>query len=189
MPDNIEKLFKFLLCEGKIFGKFLPDIWEYSDYQLEYKHDYIQLMFPIDTVSFANRKAPTVTKEDILSHKEDIPRIQENMRKSLVTMLAFYGLKFDEGGSKITVDDDFEEREKVWIRPRNHNYLRITRILKSLHLFGLTEEAKAFLFTLVELSAKYPSMRESCAEYWIPSLLSSTIVKKMYQEGDLHVWK
>lgn len=170
-PDMTkENLFRFLLCEGEIFGKLLPDLWEYSDTQLEYSHDYIQLMFPIDTVSSVNRKAPVVTEDDLLLCKERLPQIRENMRKSFRRMLGFYGLMFDESGEKIVPCDDFDKKHIKWIGVWNHNYLRITRILKSLCIFGLSTEASAFLKVLVELSKEFPSMKKSCEEYWVPAL-------------------
>lgn len=170
MTDKKNELFKFLLCEGKIFGKFLPDIWEYSDTQLECNHDYIQLVFPIDTVSSVNGEAPIVNEDDLLLYQERLPQIRENMRKSFRRMLEFYGLMFDDSGEKIVLCDDFDKKHIKWIGVWSHNYLRITRILKSLCIFGLSMEASAFLEVLVELSNMFPSMKKSCEEYWVPAL-------------------
>jgi hypothetical protein len=37
----------------------------------------------------------------------------------------------------------FLERSRNWLRPGNHNHLRLTRIMQSLWILGLRAEAKA----------------------------------------------
>ena len=48
---NIEK---FLSNKEPDFkNRFLQDIWNYSDEQIEHTHDFIQLLFPLDEESNA----------------------------------------------------------------------------------------------------------------------------------------
>ena len=53
------------------------------------------------------------------------------------------------------------------MRAGNHNFLRITRILSSLRLFGLTEEAEALLDVLEVLARKFPGpVSPETLEFW-----------------------
>ena len=45
---------KFLLnAEEDFKGRFISDIWKYSDYEIESHHDFIQLLFPLNKPSRA----------------------------------------------------------------------------------------------------------------------------------------
>ena len=47
-------LYKFLKNEEKDFqGRFLSDVWSFTDDEIEYNHDFIQLIFPLDKPSEA----------------------------------------------------------------------------------------------------------------------------------------
>ena len=47
-------LYKFLKNEEKdIHGRFLSDIWNFSDDDIEDNHDFIQILFPLDKPSEA----------------------------------------------------------------------------------------------------------------------------------------
>ena len=47
-------LYKFLKNEEKDFqGRFLTDIWSFTDNEIEDSHDFIQLIFPLDKPSEA----------------------------------------------------------------------------------------------------------------------------------------
>ena len=67
------------------------------------------------------------------------PELQESVRASLARIRRFY------------------EGSPHWITPGNHNYLRITRILKCLKLLGLDAEAAAFFEYLAGLRPRVPA--------------------------------
>lgn len=46
-------------------------------------------------------------------------------------------------------DAEFRARNRVWVSRFNHNHLRITRIIRSLRVLGLEDEARVF-FEAVE---------------------------------------
>jgi hypothetical protein len=72
-------------------------------------------------------------------------------------MLRFYGLEIEFGSPPaVRLATDFPERAANWLHPGNHNHLRITRILKSLTLLGLREDAEAFLECLEAIYAEAP---------------------------------
>jgi hypothetical protein len=87
-------------------------------------------------------------------------------------MLSFYGLEI-HGTIPLSVTraPNFAERAENWLRPSNHNHLRITRILKSLKLLGLGEQARASFDCLadiyrVELAKDAPGISEQTFTFW-----------------------
>jgi len=68
-------------------------------------------------------------------------------------MLNFYGLSLVEdadNGTQVVKGPTFETQRKNWLTRGNHNFLRITRVLKSLCLLGLRGHACA-LFEVLSL--------------------------------------
>ena len=137
-------------------GRLLSDIHEFDFQELELNHDYIQWLFPLPEPSGANASAPLLSNDDIGRFHAD-----ESLRKRLLhsfeLMLSFLGLEAAE-----TADSDatvrkaahFGERRQVWLRAGNHNFLRISRILRSLTLLGCARHAGAFLDCLQDIYAE-----------------------------------
>jgi len=126
-------------------GRTFEGIMSLSDKKLEDCHSFVQWLFPLPEKSGCYKDAPVLIKEDIEDfHKYS--RLQDNMRRAFFKMLHFYG--FDclcaENGIEVFKSLDFAKKSKNWLTPDNHNFLRITRILRSLFLCGLKEEALAF---------------------------------------------
>jgi hypothetical protein len=125
-------------------GRYLREIQQWPDDRLEDVHDSIQWMFPLRERSAVNPTAPVLDAATIAEFQSRT-ELQENLRLSFIRMLKFYGLE-TESSPKLTVKPaaNFHDRARVWLRPGNHNHLRITRIIKSLRLLGLEAEARAF---------------------------------------------
>ncbi len=121
--------------------------WDWA--ALEDVHDYIQWLFPLEEASRFNPDAPLLTDVDI----ELIDRYL--VRRSLERMYDFYGI-FDIGGLILKNARTWDRRSSEWVTPGNHNFLRITRILKSLSLLGLDDKAEVFLAFLEELYKLHP---------------------------------
>lgn len=135
-------------------GRSLTDIWSWQDDDLEAIHDFIQWLFPLPEASQFNPDAPLLTGEDIAAFKSD-PILQTNLMKSFERILGFLGFSLAADG-KVVESDCFQARiADVWAQP-NHNWLRITRILRSLRLLGKKSNAKAFYD---RVSAYYQSRR------------------------------
>ena len=130
-------------------GRFLTAIQQWPDDRLEAAHDFIQWLFPLRDRSGANPDAPVLTGADIAEFRSR-PELRETLRSSFVRMLRFYGFEM-AGGPLCVRSANFPERSKNWLRPWNHNHLRITRILKSLMLLGLEAEAQAFFACLKDV--------------------------------------
>ena len=119
-------------------------------------HDFIQWLFPLAEPSPVNPLAPVLDRETLKAFAAQ-PELRQNLRLSFVRMLRFYGLEM-RSGLPLAIDraTNFSVRAANWLHPGNHNHLRITRILKSLALLGLTKETSAFLKCLEAIYAENP---------------------------------
>jgi Opioid growth factor receptor (OGFr) conserved region len=78
-------------------------------------------------------------------------------------MLRFYGLEVVESdATTIERATFFAECSERWLKAGNHNHLRITRILKSLRILGLENEALAFFECLAEIYGDETGKHLSC---------------------------
>jgi len=148
-------------------GRTLDEILAWDDHRLEAVHDYIQWVFPTRQASGVNPLAPLVTDATVAAFHRDAA-LRERLRQALDRMLFFYGLS--RSGTRIAVDDlRFPVRARVWLRPGNHNHLRLTRILESLATLGLTAEARALQRCLLEDVYAGPgaeSVSARTADFW-----------------------
>ena len=109
------KLLSFLQDVGPDHqGRYLSDIWKFSDQQIETTHDFIQWVFPLAEPSGAFPGAPVLEPAEIdLIHKSSPTMNLENSGQWFIDDLA---------------------RSKGWLRSHDHNHLRITRMIKSQRL-------------------------------------------------------
>ncbi|MGZ3896759.1 MAG: opioid growth factor receptor-related protein [Flavisolibacter sp.] len=130
-------------------GRMLGEVQGWNFDRLERVHDYIQWLFPLNEPSSANPKAPILTESDIHAFQHST-LIRESLLASFRVLLSFYGLELmqTEAGIGINRKTSFKERSGTWLRNNNHNYLRITRILKCLQIAGLEAYARAFFLVL-----------------------------------------
>lgn len=120
------KIIQFLHHKEKDYkGRSLLDLQFLSDEKLERTHDVIQWMFPIDLQSESHPATPILTEFDIYQMKEDVI-IKLSIKRSMDRMVEFY------------------ERNTFWITQKNHNFKRITRILRCLWLIGLKHDYVSF---------------------------------------------
>lgn len=121
--DNISKFYLDSLYIKEKIGFTYTDVSRFSLEELEKCHDYIQWAFPTEEASAFNPNAP-FPGEETLRNFADISVLSQRMSLLTHRMIRFY-----------FHDPDFD-----WVTPRNHNFLRITRILKCLKLFKIKEE-------------------------------------------------
>jgi hypothetical protein len=149
-------------------GRLLSDIHAFDVHELESHHDYIQWLFPLPEPSGANAHAPLLSKEDIEAFESD-NALRKALLQSLHMMLRFYGLDVWAGRPEIKVvrGAHFAERRHVWLTRGNHNFLRISRMLRSLTLLGLGAYASAFLKSLEDIYEEEAStIGNTTMEYW-----------------------
>lgn len=134
-------------------GRKIQEIWTWDFEELECVHDYIQWLFPLPERSAFNPDAPVVD-DGVIQAFHANPQLQQNLLKSLTTMLRFYGLqggKDSAGQFVVTKSEEYPDRKREWICLMDHNYLRITRILKCLTVLGLESYAQAFYRCLAKI--------------------------------------
>ncbi len=107
-------------------NRFLQDIWNYSDEEIEHTHDFIQLLFPLNEESSAVSNAKYLDSRKVIQDIKSNKSAKENIVKSSQWFLSFL------------------ERNSHWKRKHDHNYYRISRIIKSLRLLVSDEDADMF---------------------------------------------
>ena len=150
---------------GRRLDKILA--WDFD--RLESTHDYIQWLFPLAEPSGANLHAPVLDASDIAAFRADAA-LQARLLASLRAMLAFYGFVLEDRDGKpmLARAADFDERCANWVSPHNHNFLRLTRILRSLDILGLPQYARALFLALERTYRKNPAVIGSTTfGYWM----------------------
>jgi hypothetical protein len=146
-------------------GRRLDDILAWRDNRLEAVHDFIQWVFPLPEPSQFNPDAPLLTAEAIAAFRND-PILQANLRRSYERILSFIGLQMTDGGEVVEAPHFARRALDVWDY-QNHNWLRVTRILRSLHLLGLDTEAQALYRRLEDFRSRrrFP-IGDETFRYW-----------------------
>lgn len=150
----MNNLVSFYLGEGRDKqGRLLTEIWATGDDELMHTHDVVQWLFPLKEPSKFNPTAPVLTDKQITAFHGD-PRLRANLLKSFTRFMQVFGLSYVDGEIRQAGHKD------IWLS-LNHNWLRFTRILKSLTVLGLPDEAMAFFRFLEKKIGNVPSMH-----YW-----------------------
>jgi hypothetical protein len=146
-------------------GRRLDDILAWRDSRLEAVHDFIQWLFPLPEPSGFNPDAPLLTAEDTAAFRSD-PTLQANLRRSFERILSFLGMQMTASGEVVDGPNFARRAFDVWDY-QNHNWLRVTRILRSLHLLGLDTEAQTVYRRLEEFHSRrrFP-IGDETFRYW-----------------------
>ncbi|MFL6247852.1 MAG: opioid growth factor receptor-related protein [Thermoanaerobaculia bacterium] len=150
-------------------GRTLTEIWTWNHVQLERTHDYIQWLFPLRRRSSFNWAAPVLTEETVKAFLDD-SELRERFKRSFRLMLNFYGLALVEppdGPVSIMTGPEFAVRSRQWLRADDHNHLRLSRILASMHLLGFAAYSRALFQCLDGISAQNPGcVTDETLGYW-----------------------
>jgi hypothetical protein len=164
--DDLVAFYAGAGCDAR--GRTLEDVWALGPGELESSHDYIQWLFPLMEPSRAQPQSPVLTADAAEAVRRS-PAMRERLIQSARVMARFYGFAISEAGGTWTVapSEAFEQRKRVWVTPYDHNYLRQTRILKSLTLLGLEPLARAWLECLTMVyRANAEVVGHETFEYW-----------------------
>ena len=137
-------------AEPDFKNRFLNDIWNFSDEDIEHTHDFIQLLFPL------NKKSESVFHGYYLNTESSIINIKSNdLAKSNIVKSSKWFLSF-------------LERNSHWRRRHDHNYLRITRIIKSLRLLVSDDEADTFYQLMLNILTEEDRLKinSETLEFW-----------------------
>ena len=108
-------LYKFLKNEEKDFqGRFLSDIWSFTDEEIQYNYDFIQLIFPL------NKPSEAIDHNIYLKDVNEFLKIKsdEIIKKNIINSKEWF-IQFLERNNQLKSYSD-------------HNQLRITRIIECL---------------------------------------------------------
>jgi hypothetical protein len=152
-------------------GRTQDEILAWPDSELEAVHDFIQWLFPLPERSGANPDAPILDAATMDAFHRSV-EFQQRLRQSFLRMLHFYGFDFDAGSVQPAAN--FASRSSNWLSPGNHNHLRLTRMLRSLRLLGLTSESAALFESLSEIYRNHPDCIPSRTyQFWTDAAASS----------------
>lgn len=128
-------------------GRTLKGILASDNAYLHHNDDYLHLLFP------TGYGAPVVDREVALAFRSR-PAVRGNLRKAFERMMGLYGYRhLQDSAGKLTLQrlPGYPERQhpaRDWLSKSSKHHARIGRILLSLRLLGLEEEAMAFHATL-----------------------------------------
>ncbi|KAF6224446.1 hypothetical protein HO133_011023 [Letharia lupina] len=144
-------------------GRTVSSILALPDTDLEHRHDYIQLLFPLPEPSPYHPTAPVIDRATFAAFRSR-PDLRSRLLTSLTRMLHFYGLDLPARSQRPPArdddDDDDDPRPEIvrganfarasrnWVRRFDHNHLRITRIVRCLRVLGLEGHAAALFRAL-----------------------------------------
>lgn len=170
----MSQLIDFYTGEGTdAEGRYLEETLAWSHAKIEYAHDAIQWWFPLPKPSNFNPDAPILTNEDIKLWTVN-PLLTENLLRSFRVYLDFLGLEFCQKLQflQFPLPDKVEKavhfKEDLFKYP-NHNWLRITRVIRCLKTIGtpsLVAATDAFFECLYKLHNEEKLVSENAFAYW-----------------------
>ncbi|XP_051506669.1 opioid growth factor receptor-like protein 1 isoform X2 [Myxocyprinus asiaticus] len=154
-------------------GIFIEEIltkWRGDYEKLEHNHTYIQWLFPLREQGL-NCYAQELTQDEI----KEFQSTREATRRFLLAytiMLDFFGIKLLDKNGNVARAPNWQDRFQH-LNESQHNYLRITRILKSLGELGFENFKLPLVHLLLEealVEGMLPNMRHSALEYFVYTL-------------------
>lgn len=129
-------------------GRYLENIWSYSFEEIENKHDFIQLLFPLD------KPSQSVFHGHYLKSKKEILEIQadEFAKKNIIKSSQWFL--------------DFLVNSSNWRNKYDHNHLRISRIIQCLRLLISNKDADEFYTKILSLLEKKNIINSDTLEFW-----------------------
>ncbi|VTS05461.1 opioid growth factor receptor-related protein [Tuwongella immobilis] len=137
-------------------GYSLEQILAWSNDDWEFQHDFIQWLFPTNEPSRFNPDAPVLDERMIAEFRRD-GTAQRRFRETFQRWLRFCGMESTETGIVFV-----RKPRYVWSE-QNHNWLRISRVLRCLRLLGFPSEAAEFFAALQTIRSR---IDEETWGYW-----------------------
>ncbi|XP_078397986.1 opioid growth factor receptor-like protein 1 [Cetorhinus maximus] len=171
-------------------GVYIDEIltkWKGDYDKLEHNHTYIQWLFPLREPGL-NWHAEELTAEEIKEFLKT-KKAKNNYLQVYEIMLDFFGMKLeDKNTGRVARASNWKERFQH-LNESQHNYLRITRILKSLGEFKF----ESFQIHLVRLllhealvEETLPNMLHSALEYFVYTIKSRKERRRLLRFARLH---
>jgi hypothetical protein len=133
-------------------GQWLADILAYTDQEFEERHDFIQWLFPLKSVSVSVPSSP-VLDQSAAEAIQNSPRALQALNTAKKRFMRF--LSSTTG----------------WRRSSDHNHLRITRAIKSLGALSGKPSAIEFHRDLLRvLGPDIELISETSKKYWLDAI-------------------
>ncbi len=131
---NKMNLREFLINnEPDIYGRYISEIWNFNDEQIEGTHNFIQFLFPLTQPSKNSFNKIYINSDDLLLElKSDI-----KVRESIIYSSKWYF--------------SFLERNQHWQTYFDHNHLRISRVIESLNIIISNRHANRFYKKVLDI--------------------------------------
>lgn len=170
-------------------GVYIEEIlnkWKGDYDRLEHNHTYIQWLFPLREQGL-NFYAKELTSYEI----EEFKKMKEATKRFILaykTMLDFFGFKLMDKNGNVSRAANWQDRFQH-LNESQHNYLRITRILKSLGELGYehfkSPLVKAFLEESI-VENTIPNMKQSALEYFVYTIKERRERRKLLRFASHH---
>lgn len=159
-------------------GRTLLQIVRKPDRWLEETHDYIQWLFPLHEPSQFNPHAPLLTEEAreafLNGSQADRMNFQRNFGSAIYRMLVFYGYSFGPlTPDRVEPTGEWRNKADNWLTDGNHNFLRMTRMLRCMTLLGREALARSFHACLTAVARAHPTViSRRTASFWDEAIQS-----------------
>uniref|UniRef100_A0A673J9L3 Opioid growth factor receptor-like protein 1 n=1 Tax=Sinocyclocheilus rhinocerous TaxID=307959 RepID=A0A673J9L3_9TELE len=173
-------------------GIYIEEIltkWRGDYEKLEHNHTYIQWLFPLREQGL-NFYAQELTQDEIKVSKR-------RFLLAYTIMLDFFGIKLLDKNGNVARALNWQDRFQH-LNESQHNYLRITRILKSLGELGFESFKLPLVHLLLEealVEGTLPNMRHSALEYFVYTLRQHAqrrallrFAQRHYQPPENFIW-
>ncbi|KAG9275398.1 opioid growth factor receptor-like protein 1 [Astyanax mexicanus] len=179
-------------------GIYIEEIltkWKGDYDKLEHNHTYIQWLFPLREQGL-NFYAQELTQDEI----KEFLNTREAKRRFLLAytiMLDFFGIKLLDKNGNVARASNWQDRFQH-LNESQHNYLRITRILKSLGELGFESFKSPLVHLLLQealVEGTLPNMRHSALEYFVYTVRAHSqrrtllrFAQRHYQPPENFIW-
>ncbi|KAH8921229.1 hypothetical protein BT69DRAFT_1320928 [Atractiella rhizophila] len=177
--------------DNKLIDEIHRD-WKGAYDKLEYKHGFIQWLFPIREHGMNFESQPLMVHE--LEEMRSTPEIVDRVRRSYELMLDFYGMSLTcqkTGLLSRSSSSNQSSRYRNLVQS-SHNNLRISRILKHLNeVTPLKPYAASFLLFVISEQSEHGTLKgralmNSQERWWNNCLMDAAereFVNKLYKEA------
>lgn len=128
----------------------------------------IQVWFPLPEGSPFNWAAPVIDKETCSAFRSR-PELRTGLQKAFTRIIKFYGFEASYKGEEVHIYRSINPIPafRNWVVRLDHNHLRITRVIRSLRVLGLEQNAQAFYKAIQDVNRDFPDrIGKRSMMYW-----------------------
>lgn len=149
-PDS--DIIQFFLDVGRDGGgRTLTQVMQQDDSWLERTHDYVQWILPTRRKSKYEPDAPVLTDRDV-----QVFAVRRDLREA-----------YSFGVARMKRFLQLDQMQPSWVRRRDHNHKRISRMIESLMDLGFEERANRVLDQVLRIDSMSPDVVDrEAVEHW-----------------------